>query len=74
MKFKATAHGVCWEDPYHWMSNIHDPDFINYIHLENNYCEAFMADTHKLQSTLFSEMINRLPNQISTPPERWGPW
>nr|XP_043624396.1 protease 2 [Erigeron canadensis] len=56
------------------MSNTHDPDFINYITHENNYSKDFMADTHKLQSTLYSEMVNRLPDKISTPPEKWGPW
>ncbi|KAI3719321.1 hypothetical protein L6452_20218 [Arctium lappa] len=55
------------------MSNTHHPDFINYLHHENSYSESFMADTHNLQNTLFSEMISRLPNRISTPPERWGP-
>ncbi|XP_071705772.1 uncharacterized protein [Rutidosis leptorrhynchoides] len=72
--FKITTHGVSREDPYHWMSNTHDPDFISYIQSENNYTEAFMADTHNLQRTLFTEMINRIPDKISTPPEVWGPW
>ncbi|KAJ0815257.1 putative oligopeptidase B transcription factor WD40-like family [Helianthus annuus] len=72
--FNVTAHGVCWEDPYHWMSNTHDPDLLNYLKHENDYSEAFMSDTRNLQSSLFSEMVRRLPHQISTPPERWGPW
>lgn len=72
--FKVSAHGVSWEDSYHWMSDTNDPDFLNYLHHENAYSEAFMADTRKLQQNLYSEMISRLPNKISTPPERWGPW
>ncbi|XP_071708962.1 uncharacterized protein [Rutidosis leptorrhynchoides] len=55
------------------MSNTHDPDFITHIQNEYNYSEAFMADTHNLQRTLFTEMINRIPDNISTPPEVWGP-
>ncbi|KAL8249696.1 hypothetical protein R6Q59_006564 [Mikania micrantha] len=72
--FEVKAHGVSWEDPYHWMSNTHDPDLLNHLNLENHYSEAFMADTRNLQRTLFSQMMSRVPDQISTPPERWGPW
>ncbi|KAJ9563364.1 hypothetical protein OSB04_008524 [Centaurea solstitialis] len=69
--FEVSTHGVSWQDPYHWMSNTHHPDFLNYLHHENSYSNSFMADTHKLQNTLYSEMISRLPNRISTPPEPW---
>lgn len=72
--FIATAHGINWKDPYRWMSNINDPDFITYIDRENAYAEAFMGDTNEMQRTLYSEMVSRMPSTISTPPERWGPW
>ncbi|KAK3222775.1 hypothetical protein Dsin_009800 [Dipteronia sinensis] len=74
LPFTVSAHGFTWQDPYHWMKHTDDPDFINYLHRENSYAHAFMADTHNLQRTLFSEMKNRMPTNISTPPERWGPW
>ncbi|KAJ0851904.1 putative peptidase S9A domain, alpha/Beta hydrolase [Helianthus annuus] len=51
--FNVKAHGVSWEDPYHWMSNTHDPDLLNYLKHENDYSEAFMFDTRNLQSSLF---------------------
>ncbi|KAL0463699.1 UNVERIFIED_CONTAM: hypothetical protein Slati_0257500 [Sesamum latifolium] len=72
--FTATAHGVTWKDPYHWMSDINDPDFIRYLNQENSYAEAFMQDTLNKQRILYSEMVSRIPSKISTPPERWGPW
>ncbi|GAY64572.1 hypothetical protein CUMW_234540 [Citrus unshiu] len=72
--YEASAHGLTWQDPYHWMKNTNDPDFINYLNHENSYAQAFMSDTQTLQRTLFSEMKNRMPSNISTPPERWGPW
>lgn len=72
--FTVSAHGIKWQDPYHWMRKTDDPDFINYLHQENSYAEAFMADTNNLQQTLFSEMTSRMPSKISTPPERFGPW
>lgn len=54
------------------MSNTND--LMDHVHRENSYAEAFMADTHKLQSALSSEMKSRIPATILTPPERWGPW
>lgn len=56
------------------MSNTNDPDLSDHLNQENSYTEAFMADTHNLQRTLFSEMKSRMPTTVSTPPERWGPW
>lgn len=72
--FKVSAHGRTWDDPYHWMCDTKDPEFVRYLHEENSYTEAFMADTIDLQSRMVSEMKSRLPTKISTPPERWGPW
>lgn len=72
--FTVTAHGRSWEDPYHWMSKIDDPDLSDYLNRENSYAEAFMADTQDLQHQLFTEMNHRTPSVISTPPECWGPW
>lgn len=56
------------------MRNTNDPDFIDYLSQENSYAESFMADTQKLQQTLLSEMRSRMPAEVSTPPERLGPW
>lgn len=53
----VSAHGMTWEDPYHWMKQTDDPDFIKYVHQENSYADAFMANTKHLQRTLYSEMI-----------------
>ncbi|KAJ4838503.1 hypothetical protein Tsubulata_030463, partial [Turnera subulata] len=72
--FTVSAHGRTWQDPYHWMRDTNDPDFVDYLGRENSYAQAFMADTQALQRTLAEEMRSRLPTRISTPPERWGPW
>ncbi|XP_019180071.1 PREDICTED: uncharacterized protein LOC109175287 [Ipomoea nil] len=72
--FTVSAHGKSWVDPYHWMRNRDDPDFITYLQQENSYAEAFMEDTHEVQKTLYTEMISRMPSTILTPPEPWGPW
>ncbi|PIA57631.1 hypothetical protein AQUCO_00600389v1 [Aquilegia coerulea] len=72
--FEVSIHGKTWQDPYHWMSNTKDPDLLTYLNQENSYTEAFMADTVNLQKILFEEMKSRMPPEISTPPELWGPW
>ena len=72
--FTVSLHGHSWQDPYHWMRNINDPDFLNYLNLENSYAQAFIADTQTLQRTLVNEMKNRMPSKVSTPFERFGPW
>ncbi|KAJ6357038.1 hypothetical protein OIU78_005014 [Salix suchowensis] len=74
LPFNISAHAKTWQDPYHWMRNAKDPDFVDYLNQENSYAQAFMADTQNLQKILLEEMKNRLPAQISTPPERWGHW
>ncbi|KAK9676062.1 hypothetical protein RND81_11G051300 [Saponaria officinalis] len=74
LPYKFTLHGHVWDDSYHWMSNINDPDFISYLHLENSYAHAFMSDTFDFQKDLFFEMGSRFPSKIQTPPHRWGPW
>lgn len=74
LPFTHSVHGVTLQDPYHWMSNTHDPDLADYLRQENLYAQAFMADTQILQQRLFSEMTNRNPAKVSTPPEPWGPW
>ncbi|XVE74405.1 hypothetical protein DITRI_Ditri12bG0014300 [Diplodiscus trichospermus] len=72
--FTVSLHGHSWHDPYHWMHNINDPDFLNHLSHENSYAQAFMADTQPLQRTLVTEMKNRMPSKVSTPVERFGPW
>lgn len=72
--FEIPLHERTLQDPYHWMSNTHDPDFKRYLELENSYSQSFMADTEALQRTLYEEMTSRMAPRISTPPERWGPW
>uniref|UniRef100_A0A7N0ZZL7 Prolyl endopeptidase n=1 Tax=Kalanchoe fedtschenkoi TaxID=63787 RepID=A0A7N0ZZL7_KALFE len=72
--FQVAAHGRQWKDPYHWMSNIQDPDFTEYVNRENSYAEAFMADTRSLREKLVGEMTRRMPPKTETPPQHWGPW
>ncbi|CAM6122299.1 unnamed protein product [Calypogeia fissa] len=70
---EKSKHGRKWVDPYHWM-RIDQEAAVQYLQKENKYSEEFMADTLPLQRKLETEMASRLKQQVSTPPERIGPW
>ncbi|XP_024015335.1 uncharacterized protein LOC18007840 [Eutrema salsugineum] len=72
--FAVSTHGITRQDPYRWMRNTDDADFLEFLERENSYAQAFMADTETLRRDLVSEMKTRMPAEIFTPPERWGPW
>ncbi|KAL1218504.1 hypothetical protein V5N11_001672 [Cardamine amara subsp. amara] len=72
--FAISSHGITRQDPYRWMRNTDDSDFIDFLKRENSYAQAFMADTETLRRDLFSEMKTCIPEEIVTPHERWGQW
>lgn len=72
--FTVSAHGRSWDDPYHWMRNTDDQDLLEYLKRENDYTEAYMADTGGLSKRLIAEMKGRMPATVATPPEPWGTW
>ncbi|KFK41330.1 hypothetical protein AALP_AA2G115900 [Arabis alpina] len=72
--FVVSTHGITRQDPNYWMRNANDTDFTDFLERENSYAQAFMSDTENLRRDLFSEMKNRIPSEIFTPPERWGQW
>lgn len=75
---KFSFHGMTWEDPYSWMSNLSDKVAMRhmdvYMEQEEKYTEAVMADSERLLTKLHLEMASRMPFDLSTPPFRWGPW
>ncbi|XP_027346884.1 uncharacterized protein LOC113858419 isoform X3 [Abrus precatorius] len=75
---KFSFHGITWEDPYSWMSQINDKVAMRhmdvYMEQEEKYTEAIMSDSERLLNKLHLEMASRTPFDLSTPPLRWGPW
>lgn len=71
--FRRTKHGRTWYDPYHWMRVCKD-EAVGYLQLENAYADKCMADSLNLQRKLQKEMAGRLKQEVSSPPERIGPW
>ncbi|MEO0327265.1 MAG: S9 family peptidase [Pseudomonadota bacterium] len=83
--FSQTVHGIELVDPYQWLraDNWQEamrepeklPDAIkNYLSAENNYYEACMADTEKLQTRLISEMRGRIKEEDNSVPVKQGPY
>ncbi len=71
------AHGVTWEDDWHWLRdqgypNFTDTDVLDYLKAENAYFEAVMAPQQGLIDTLFEEMKGRIKEDDKSVPVRDG--
>ena len=76
---KLVAHGDTRIDNYYWMrlsdaqKNAKEPDeqtrkVLDYLHAENDYCEAMLAPVKDLRAKLYEEITGRLkPNDESVP-------
>src|SRR4051794_37048656 len=74
-----SAHGVTWDDPYHWLRdvkypNVDDPDVLAYLKAENSYFEGWKAQHQGLLDQLFEEMKGRIKEDDSSVPIRDGDW
>lgn len=51
--FLKEAHGIKWNDPYHWMSSPSEKAHLTeHVRRENRYADVIMADTLPLQHRL----------------------
>ncbi len=77
--------GVRWVDDFHWLradnwqACVNEPERLpeaikQYLNSENAWCEARMADTAELQSTLQAEMRGRIQADDDSLPDEEGPW
>lgn len=80
-----TVHGRRRVDPYDWLRAenwqevMRQPETLDaeiraFLEAENAHLEAAMADTAKLQETLFAEMKGRIKEDDSTVPSPDGPF
>jgi len=73
------AHGVRWDDEWHWLRDpkypdVDDEEVLAYLKAENAYFEAVMAP-HKAQTDqLFEEMKGRIKEDDSSVPLKDGDW
>lgn len=84
-KHKTEFHGVTLHDDYHWLradnwqEAMREPeklpaDIKSYLQSENDYFEAAMADTTKLQEDLIAEMRARIKEDDNSVPVKYGPY
>ena len=81
----STHHGIKRDDPYawlradNWQEVMREPeklpqDIRDYLEAENANTQDVMADTKKLQETLFEEMKGRIKEDDSSVPTPDGPY
>ncbi|MCZ2328493.1 S9 family peptidase [Bartonella sp. F02] len=82
---KKIYHGIWRSDPYHWLRadnwqdvfqdpNCLDKNIKRHLEEENIYQATQMADTQALQNLLFTEMKNRIQENESSVPVKYGPF
>jgi oligopeptidase B len=74
---KHSAHGVEWDDPWHWLRDpkypeVDDPDVLAYLKAENAYFDGWKAQHQGLIDQLFEEMKGRIKEDDSSVPIRDG--
>ncbi len=65
---EMTIHGDTRVDPYYWLRERENPEVISYLEAENEYADAKMKDTEKLQKKLYDEMISRIKQDDESVP------
>ena len=72
-----SAHGVNWDDPWHWLRDqkyphVEDPDVLSYLKAENAYFERWHSQHQELLDSLFEEMKGRIKEDDSSVPIKDG--
>ena len=73
------AHGVRWDDDWHWIRDpnypdVRDEEVLAYLKAENDFFEAAMAPHKALTDELFEEMKGRIKEDDATVPLKQGDW
>ena len=73
------AHGVRWDDDWHWIRDpnypdVQDQEVLAYLKSENDFFEAAMAPHKALTDELFEEMKGRIKEDDATVPLKDGDW
>jgi oligopeptidase B len=65
-----TEAGHTRNDPYFWLRDVQDPAVLKYLKAENQYAEATLKHTEKLQQTLYQEIRGRVKEEDLSVPEK----
>jgi oligopeptidase B len=71
------AHGVSWNDPWHWLRDpkypeVNEPDVLAYLNAENAYFDGWAKQHKALIDRLFEEMKGRIKEDDSSVPIKDG--
>ena len=61
-------------DPYAWLEQRENAEVLDYLHAENAWLEAQLADQAALREQLFEEIRARIRETDLSLPSPWGPW
>lgn len=72
---QLTIHNDTRTDDYFWLNDRENPEVIDYLNSENDYCEQMTAHTQKFQDNLFQEMKARIKEDDESVPYKYnGYW
>ena len=72
IKKELTIHNDTRIDNYYWLRDREDPKVIKYLENENEYTDAVMKDTKKLQTKLYDEIVNRIKQEDESVPYKFN--
>ena len=72
IKKELTTHNDTRIDNYYWLKDREDPKVIKYLENENEYSDAVMKDTKKLQTKLYDEIVNRIKQEDESVPYKFN--
>jgi oligopeptidase B len=71
---KISVHGDTRVDEFSWLRDREDPSVMKYVQAENDYADAVMRPTLKLQRELFREIKARMKEDDMSVPVKDGPY
>ncbi len=71
--YKASHHGITFEDPYFWLKDpgypeVTDEEILGYLNQENDYFESVMKNQARLTDALFEEIKGRIKEDDESVP------
>ncbi len=72
---ELVAHNDVRIDNYFWLNDRENPEVIDYLEQENNYCNSMLKHTEQFQKDLFQEMKSRIKEDDESVPYKYnGYW
>ncbi len=69
---ERTLHNDKFVDYYDWLREKENPEVLDYLKAENHYADGIMADSARLQQTLYDEYFSHIKEDDDTLPYKNG--